>query len=1305
MGPLPKRIRITLNLLGALLTLVIVVVLILRTSWAQRQIERRVITAIETSTGARAEVRDFEFRPLSLELVLRGLVLHGTEPAGAPPMFSARTVTARLQLRALFERAPLFSSLDWDEAEINVATHPDGSTNLAAPPPQEGPGASVDRVTLSKTTIFWNDQQLRADLEASNLAVLVRRIPSGKYSGSVSASQVLVRGPKVELPRISFVALAEFSRAGLETQSLSWQCAGIAGRGSLTVTRWNPMALRLDYETGGKIQKLAGVFGLDEIRGGEARSQGIISFQESKLEAQGRVEFREVSIQTGQRGLSGISVSANFSANSNQISFRDMNATLLNGTIQGTGDVSFADPAPRFRIQGSAARISVRQVLHALSEREAAARISSQASGTVAASWTGRFRNFRGEYSLNFTPEGPDRPGVLPVTGSIKGTSRLDPALIFKIDLAELRTRSAAASARGTLGAAGATLALGVSATDFEEWRPLIESWSRPERPIPLQLRSTATFRGEIAGPFRGIELRGELTSGPLEFRGTHWDSVRAGILISPQVIEISSGHLEFRDSQINLDATFPIQHKGLDSARPLRLSMNADKTRLEGLLAALGWNYPLQGSLTGKVELSGSLDNTVGQGEIRVENGAVYDEPFDSLSTRLWVERSVWQIKDIVLAKGQGLARGEGKVNYPDRQLQISLSGNNLQLGQVKRLQSALEISAADLQGLIAFDIRVQGWPGAIEMEAGTTVRDVVAKGVPLGQVTARITQEGGRTQIRGRSEGAGGTVQFSSEKSTAADAPFTINADYQALRLDPWLRLLTGRETAPGLTATGKAQGSYLAGKPESAHFSVQADQFSIEYPDLNLQTEGPVRATYSARRLTFERFRVQGPSTNLQVEGSARVGMGGSLAVVVEGTAEAKLLSLVDPALQASGASSLKLRVTGSFARPSLHGTMSVQNVSAGYGDLPFRVTGLTGDVILEGDRATLRSLTGISGGGRIALSGFVDFGTPSRFNLQADLNQVRVRFPTVFTSTLEGSLRLGGGAQRGEISGDLVVRQIFAPDNFNWLAYIGQAGSNIGLSRSSIESPIAPRIRLNVRVKSSPAVRFESRDLRLVGDIDVRLQGTLAEPVEVGHVQILSGEAVFRGNRYTIRRGDISMTNPFRTEAILNLEAQTRVQRYDLTVNISGPFSRLKIGYRSDPPLPTSDIVTLLAFGYARQQQEMATGTSHPAAAVGASAVLSQALSTRTSGRIQRLFGVSRIRIDPNAGGVGTTGGALITVEQQLAPELTLTYVTNTGVSQYRIIRMEWAVTDKVSIIGERDQGGIFGMEVQFRQRFR
>jgi translocation and assembly module TamB len=232
------------------------------------------------------------------------------------------------------------------------------------------------------------------------------------------------------------------------------------------------------------------------------------------------------------------------------------------------------------------------------------------------------------------------------------------------------------------------------------------------------------------------------------------------------------------------------------------------------------------------------------------------------------------------------------------------------------------------------------------------------------------------------------------------------------------------------------------------------------------------------------------------------------------------------------------------------------------------------------------------------------------------------------------------------------------------------------------------------------------------MRLTADIDVRLQGSLANPVEVGAVHFLNGEAIFRGNRFTLDRGDLNLTNPIRTQGTLDLEAQTRVQQYDLTVDVSGPLGRLKMTYRSDPPLPTEDVLSLLTLGYARQQQQASTSGlvssfagGNPLQSVGESAILSQALSSQVTGRIQRLFGVSRIKIDPNVGLPGISTGARVTVEQQVTRDLTLTYITNTASSQYQIIQFEWAVGENVSLIGVRDPNGIFGVELKFRRRFK
>ena len=46
-------------------------------------------------------------------------------------------------------------------------------------------------------------------------------------------------------------------------------------------------------------------------------------------------------------------------------------------------------------------------------------------------------------------------------------------------------------------------------------------------------------------------------------------------------------------------------------------------------------------------------------------------------------------------------------------------------------------------------------------------------------------------------------------------------------------------------------------------------------------------------------------------------------------------------------------------------------------------------------------------------------------------------------------------------------------------------------------AAVDSPVASKIRLNVRVTSAPPVQLQTPNFRLVGDIDLRLQGTVAE----------------------------------------------------------------------------------------------------------------------------------------------------------------------------------------------------------------
>jgi len=171
----------------------------------------------------------------------------------------------------------------------------------------------------------------------------------------------------------------------------------------------------------------------------------------------------------------------------------------------------------------------------------------------------------------------------------------------------------------------------------------------------------------------------------------------------------------------------------------------------------------------------------------------------------------------------------------------------------------------------------------------------------------------------------------------------------------------------------------------------------------------------------------------------------------------------------------------------------------------------------------------------------------------------------------------------------------------------------------------------------------------------------------------------------------------------------VEASTRIQQYEITLNFNGPASKLTLAYRSDPPLPANDIVTLLALGQTSQESTLRSATGTQSGTTGASALLSEAVSSQVGGRLEKLFGITNFRVDPGLAAVGPTGlsqnaAARVTVQQQVTRTLTVTYVSNVGSTQQQVIQVEYAVSPMVSIVALRDYNGIFGMDLVIKKRF-
>jgi translocation and assembly module TamB len=331
----------------------------------------------------------------------------------------------------------------------------------------------------------------------------------------------------------------------------------------------------------------------------------------------------------------------------------------------------------------------------------------------------------------------------------------------------------------------------------------------------------------------------------------------------------------------------------------------------------------------------------------------------------------------------------------------------------------------------------------------------------------------------------------------------------------------------------------------------------------------------------------------------------------------------------------------------------------------------------------------------------LGGFIIYTRTLSFDLTADGKDIRLRYPPGMSTTANVNLHLAGGLSRSTLSGDILVTRFQLARNFDFASYLAHARAPATLPNP--QSPLN-NLRLDVHVTTTPELDVQTAIARIAGDADLRLRGTAAKPVVLGRVDIARGDVNFSGTRYHLERGDVTFSNPVRIEPVLDLEASARVRDYDITLGFHGQVDKLNATYSSEPPLPTADIIALLAMGRTREESAALQQQDTTYTRTASNAILNEALNSANNNRLEKIFGVSRVKIDPEAGGAeNNPSWTRVTIEQQISNTLTLTYITNVSQAQQQIIQAEYYLTRNISLIALRDQNGVVSFDISIRRR--
>jgi translocation and assembly module TamB len=954
--------------------------------------------------------------------------------------------------------------------------------------------------------------------------------------------------------------------------------------------------------------------------------------------------------------------------------------------------------------------------------------LNTRLSGPATATWIkGDNNTLAVSATLNARSSGQSVPGEAPVTGTIDGTyTQRDGAVALRT--LNIAMPSSHIEAHGHLGAypltSPSTLTIDFHSHDLREFDKVLRDLGLQHAgksgtaALPVSLAGQAEIQGTwtgslvnplIAGSVKATNLTVEMPSRPHDNSGkpqhVHWDALEASGSFSTTRIAIDHAQLSHGPATIGLEGTLtaagppPAAGVAFDSNSLLHVRVNAAKVALDELLPLVGQNLPLTGQLSAQIQADGPIHALDGAGWVQLDDATVYGEPVSRIRAQGRIAGQQVQLSSVTVNDDAGKLSASGSYNLSSRQFQIDAQCAGIDMARISRIRS----SGMAATGKLAFTVTGSGTPEDPRLQGRGTLSGVTLRGEQLGNVVISVHTENHALiyDLTSHFE----TAVLTAHGQTTMSGEYPTQATFNFSRFDIGAPLRMAQ--VPGLTGTSSLAGTVTIegplAHPKQLRGDARLQELAMTIVGVHLQSEGPVHASLANERIDLDPLHIVGELTDIRAQGSVDFKALRQLDLTASGSINLKLVETLDPDLTASGITTFQVQAHGTLQNPGLTGRVDFQDASLALEDLPNSLSQLRGTLVFNQNRLEVRSLTAMTGGGQLSVSGYLAYQHGIFADLSATGKGIRIRYPQGISSLADATLQLQGTRNSLLLSGNVMITRFSISPDMDFAALAAQSGKV-----QPVTPPDAPsnHVRLDVHILSSPQLNFQNAYAKLAGDVDLRLRGTLATPSLLGRISITEGSATIAGTRYDLQRGDITFTNPVRIEPSIDLNASARVQDYDITLGLHGLPNNLAISYRSDPPLPEGDVIALLALGRTQDQERIYTQQQQQAGASPATdALLGGALNATVSSRVQKLFGAGSVKVDPNYLGVLGNSTTRITVEEQLGRNLTLTYATDVDTTAQQFLQAEIAINRHVSLQVTRDESGVFSMVVKATRRYR
>ena len=689
----------------------------------------------------------------------------------------------------------------------------------------------------------------------------------------------------------------------------------------------------------------------------------------------------------------------------------------------------------------------------------------------------------------------------------------------------------------------------------------------------------------------------------------------------------------------------------GTVSKEAINIDFEGKKIDMGRLL--INTDYKFDGLLSGRGQITGSVDNPQFNGYISSDALSVNGELLNDIHGRVYADKSVVNVQDFTFAEADGgRYTAKGGMKFDDsRQLFGVLDVTN---GSVKNLLTLLDRSNEHIDGKLNGSVEIGGTRDNPSVNVTGKINDVSIDEKIVGDATIDASLANRKFKVTTLKlpvdEGLiaiGGTMDL--------DGQADLQVALKDVDIVPFLPLM-GKD----IQATGWVTGVVnITGETKNPKVELSGAVESGSFNGVGID-EGFVLATMQDQVIQIQRIQGAKSGYKLSVYGKiplAAIFTSGyipandskSMDVTIDfNEADMAVIPLLTTSVkEATGPLKGTVHITGTIDQPEAYGTVSVRNGTMKLASVENQITGIDGDLIFSGQQGDFQSRINM-GKGSAGLAAKVNWSghTLTNYKAAVQLEDLEVRSEYV----------------RGPLNGELYIADRDGLPTLIGTLNLEKIQFKIPLSLQSSES--TKDMGVDVTVHAGKGVRLYDRTLyNMFISGDVHFGGSLQNPTASGQFDVRNGTFKYLSHVFNITKGNAHFVGGSYLPN-LQLEAETNVSNYTIMLGVKGTVDHMDLSLSSNPRLSRKQIISMLTFGRGADSNS-STLTNEDVNAV-ATAGLQMFAFGYVQDALQNTLGLDRINIttgsiDPDEPtNRDTASNYNIEIGKYVLPRVMLTY---------------------------------------------